>query len=227
VRLYRVVDWVDRRIANRRGADRHGDRGEAADADDAGAGGKGDKASPRRVDGSGGVDCRRVYGWRAMHAVSLGHENASSWLGLEPGRKLAPFPSACIYGTTIFMKKSIKVAPKKSRGRPPSGGRDPHVTLRMPRELIAEADAWAAAHDTVRSEAIRRLVELGLAVKTPARLVSKPGRRLRAQELATKAIEKIVDPAAPPEERAQRRRHLTKGPEEFREVRVDRPKAKK
>jgi hypothetical protein len=63
------------------------------------------------------------------------------------------------------MKKSIKVAPKKSRGRPPSGGRDPHVTLRMPRELIAEADAWAAAHDTGRSEAIRRLVELGLKVK--------------------------------------------------------------
>jgi hypothetical protein len=35
----------------------------------------------------------------------------------------------------------------------------------MPRELIAEADAWAAAHDTVRSEAIRRLVELGLKTK--------------------------------------------------------------
>jgi hypothetical protein len=51
-------------------SDRHGNRGEAADADDAGAGGKGDKASPRRVDG---VDCRRVYGWCAMHAISLGH----------------------------------------------------------------------------------------------------------------------------------------------------------
>jgi hypothetical protein len=31
--------------------------------------------------------------------------------------------------------------------------------------------------------------------------ISKPGRRLRAQELATKAIEKIIDAAAPPEER--------------------------
>lgn len=63
------------------------------------------------------------------------------------------------------MKKSIKVAPEKRRGRPPSGGRDPHVTIRMPRALIAEADAWAAANDTVRSDAIRRLVELGLKVK--------------------------------------------------------------
>jgi len=76
-----------------------------------------------------------------------------------------------------------------------------------------------------RSEAIRRLVELGLTVKTPGRPVSKPGRRLRAAELAAKAIEKIVDPSAPPEERDQRRRRLTKGPEEFRDVRVDRPKA--
>jgi hypothetical protein len=35
------------------------------------------------------------------------------------------------------------------------------LPLRMPRELIAEADAWAAINDTVRSEAIRRQVELG------------------------------------------------------------------
>jgi hypothetical protein len=76
------------------------------------------------------------------------------------------------------------------------------------------------------SEATRRLVELGLTVKTPASPASKPGRKLRAQELAAKAIEKIIDPAAPPEERAQRRRQLTKGPSEFRDDRVDQPKAK-
>jgi hypothetical protein len=76
------------------------------------------------------------------------------------------------------------------------------------------------------SEAIRRLVELGLTVETSARPVSKPGRRLRARELATKAIEKIIDPSAPTEDRAQRQRRLLKGPEEFREARVDRPKAK-
>jgi hypothetical protein len=79
------------------------------------------------------------------------------------------------------------------------------------------------------SEAIRRLVELGLTVGTKAR----PSPRLRAargdraKELATKAIEKIIDPAAPPEERVQRRRRLTKGPPEFRESRVDLPKRAK
>jgi hypothetical protein len=77
------------------------------------------------------------------------------------------------------------------------------------------------------SEATRRLVELGLAAKAPARPASKPGRQLRAEELAAKAIEKIIDPTAPPEERTKRRRRLTKGPPEFREDRVDLPKAKK
>jgi hypothetical protein len=74
---------------------------------------------------------------------------------------------------------------------------------------------------------VSRLVELGPKTKTAVRPVSKPGRRLRAQELATKEIKKIIDPSAPPEERAQRRRRLTKGPPEFREVRVDLPKKEK
>jgi hypothetical protein len=96
----------------------------------------------------------------------------------------------------------------------------------MPTTLIANVDAWAEQIDIKRSEAVRRLVEFGLEVKTTTRPVSKAGRRLRAQELATKAIEKIIDPSAPPEERSQRRRRLIKGATEFREDRVDPPIAK-
>jgi hypothetical protein len=59
------------------------------------------------------------------------------------------------------MKKSIKVAPKKRRGRP-STGKDPHMAARMPAELIAGVEAWATANGTTRSDAFRRLVELGL-----------------------------------------------------------------
>jgi hypothetical protein len=63
------------------------------------------------------------------------------------------------------MTKSIKVAPKK-RGRPPSGGRDPIVPTRFPEDQIAAIDAWAAGQKSItRSEAIRRLVELGLKAK--------------------------------------------------------------
>jgi hypothetical protein len=78
----------------------------------------------------------------------------------------------------------------------------------------------------VLSEATRRLVELGLTVKTHARLAGKTGRRSRAAELAAKQIEKIIDPSTPSEERDRRERRLTKGPLEFREDRVDQPKAK-
>jgi hypothetical protein len=49
----------------------------------------------------------------------------------------------------------------------------------------------------------------------------------RAAELATRAIEKIADSSAPADERDQRRRRLTKGPQEFREDRVDLPKRKR
>src|ERR1700730_3826121 len=88
------------------------------------------------------------------------------WLGLEPGRKTEPFPSAFFFGTTAFIKKSITVAPKKKRrGRPAKGGRDPHIAARMPPPLIAQVEAWATANDTSRSDAFRRLVELGLKAK--------------------------------------------------------------
>jgi hypothetical protein len=142
------------------------------------------------------------------------------------------------------MGKSIKVNQKK-RGRPATG-RDPVSAVRLPTDLTAEIDAWAEKHGSdTRSEAIRRLVELGLTVKAPARPAAslkagpalapafprpgpalKPGRRMRARELATTAIEKIIDPVAPPEERTERKRRLTKGPAEFRDARVDQPKAK-
>ena len=96
-------------------------------------------------------------------------------------------------------------------------------------EMVAAVESWRAKQKPVPnfSEAIRRLVELGLTLRTPAKPVNKPGRRLRAQELAANAIKKMIDPAAPPEERAQRKHRLTKGPSEFREDRVDLPKAKK
>jgi len=47
----------------------------------------------------------------------------------------------------------------------PATGKDPSVTLRMPAELISDVEAWAEVHETTRSEAFRRLVELGLKAK--------------------------------------------------------------
>lgn len=122
------------------------------------------------------------------------------------------------------MTKSIAVKPKRGR---PATGRDPFVGIRLPAPLLEDIQAWSDKHDAAsRSEAIRRLVELGLTVKKAAKQPS-PARAARAKDLATKTIEKIIDPDAPPEERAQRKHRLTKGPSEFREDRVDLPKPKR
>ena len=122
------------------------------------------------------------------------------------------------------MKKSIKVAPKKRRGRPATG-KDPHIAARMPSGLIAEVEAWATANDTTRSEAFRRLVELGLTVKAKDRPKGEHPRQ-RAREMAGNAIDKMTDTTASPNDQAGRKRRLIKGPDEFQKVRVDRPRQK-
>ncbi len=76
------------------------------------------------------------------------------------------------------MAKSIKVNQKK-RGRPATG-RDPVSAVRLPAALTVVVDEWAQNHETNRSEAIRRLVELGLTVRTKTR----PAGRLRAAVVA-------------------------------------------
>jgi hypothetical protein len=63
------------------------------------------------------------------------------------------------------MPKSITDKPKK-RGRPSTGGRDPMIGARFPAALKEAIDKWAASNgDIGRSEAMRRLVELGLKAK--------------------------------------------------------------
>jgi hypothetical protein len=124
------------------------------------------------------------------------------------------------------MKKSIKDNPKKSRGRPATG-KAPLVGVRMTEDLQQAIRGWAAKQTDkpALATAIRRLVELGLTVKAAPKQPTPAGAQ-RAKQLAAQAIDKMDDPTVHPEERAQRRRTLTKGPEEFREVRVDRPKTK-
>jgi hypothetical protein len=75
------------------------------------------------------------------------------------------------------------------------------------------------------SEATRRLVELGLTVKTKGRQSSE-GQKLRAREMAGKAIDSMADVTAHFDDQATRKRRLLKGPEDFREARIDRPKRK-
>ena len=65
----------------------------------------------------------------------------------------------------LIMKNAI---PKTHGGKRAGAGRkatgtDPVRTMRLSDDLIAKVDAWADANDIGRSEAIRQLVEIGLA----------------------------------------------------------------
>jgi len=58
------------------------------------------------------------------------------------------------------MGSTENVKPKRT-GRPATG-KDPLVAFRSPPELTGQIDTYAASVGSNRSEAIRRLVELGL-----------------------------------------------------------------
>jgi len=112
---------------------------------------------------------------------------------------------------------SIKAKPKK-RGRPATG-RDPMMGFRAAPVLRASIVKWAENQPDIPtlSEATRRLVELGLTVKSAARPTAKAAAR--AAELAAGAIDKRADTSAPSAERESRKNRLLKGPSVFWDVR--------
>ena len=122
------------------------------------------------------------------------------------------------------MARPIRALPRK-RGRPATG-RDPVSAIRLSPDLIATIDKWAARKDvSSRSEAIRRLVEVGLGEAPPVQRRSRKAAS-KAFDLAGKQIDKIGDPSATDEERQQRKRRLLKGPKEFRDIRANLPRPK-
>ena len=132
-------------------------------------------------------------------------------------------------------KSTITDTSKKKRGRPTlyvgsDGKGAPQIGLRLPPSELALIDTWIKEQPKPRPSrpvAIRRLVEIGLmSYKAPGRPTVAKGAA-RAAELAASVIEKQIDASTPAEERETRKRRLLKGPSAFREVRVDRAKAKK
>jgi hypothetical protein len=64
------------------------------------------------------------------------------------------------------MKPARKNGTKKRRGRPATG-QGVQIGTRWPEDMIASIDAWIAKQEEPlgRSEAVRRLVELGMNAK--------------------------------------------------------------
>lgn len=123
------------------------------------------------------------------------------------------------------MVKSISVNPK-TRGRPKTTGKGTLIGVRMLDEPLSAVDRWIEQQhepDLSRPEAIRRLVELGLAGTTAGR-AKKSATSSKSSELAGKQLDKMADKSASAEEQETRKRRLLKGPSEFRDVRKDRKK---
>jgi hypothetical protein len=105
--------------------------------------------------------------------------------------------------------------------------RDTISAVKLSQQLTAEIDAWAAAHQIGRSDAIRQLVALGLSV---APHVASHGSVSddpdKIEELAIRQISLLLDPSLASDERERRIRRLIEGPPEFSRQRVDLPRQK-
>jgi hypothetical protein len=107
-------------------------------------------------------------------------------------------------------------------------GRSVVSAVRLSQSVTAAIDAWAEAHRLNRSDAIRRLVELGLkaaAATSPEHVVRKHSGEI--EDEAVNRISGLLDPSLPEDERERRIRRLIEGPPEFTEQRRDLPRHEK
>jgi hypothetical protein len=112
--------------------------------------------------------------------------------------------------------------------RGPASGRDAISAVEMSESLTADVDAWAEAHGMARSDAICRLIELGLDVAASSPVAkATPLDPVAIEDLAVQQIDQLLDPSLPSAERERRIRRLTEGPPEFSDQRVDLPKPRK
>lgn len=98
------------------------------------------------------------------------------------------------------MAKSVPHISEPTRGRPKTTGQGVGILVRGHEDFLQSLDKWIAKQKPrlSRPEAIRRLVELGLTLETKLSLSSE-GQKLRAREMAGKAIDRMADATAHPD----------------------------
>ena len=111
----------------------------------------------------------------------------------------------------------------KKQREPSPTGKGTLIGVRIQPDDLAMLDSWIIddGRGLTRPEAIRRLVEIALSSYAPRPETRISARAARAAELASKVIDKHLDPDIPAEERDVRRRELLHGPSGFRDVRKD------
>jgi len=94
------------------------------------------------------------------------------------------------------------------------------ILVRLHRPAMAALDRWIKSQGEPRPsrpEAIRRLVEWGLAGAQPA-APSSTKTVAKASEMASREIDHLRDQSVPFAEQEKRKRRLIKGPKEFRDI---------
>jgi hypothetical protein len=136
------------------------------------------------------------------------------------GLFLVRFLVVKFFGLPLRISETVQI--KKLREPPPTG-EGTLIGVRIQPDDLAMLDSWIIddGRGLARSQAIRRLVETALSSYAPRPGTRNSARAARAAELASKVIDKYLDPDIPDEERDVRRRELLHGPSVFRDVRKD------
>ena len=105
------------------------------------------------------------------------------------------------------------------------------LNVRMPPDELKSVDVWIKTQPAprpTRAEAIRRLVGQALAGGAQRSQKRTKKSAAKAREMAGQAIDRLLGEAGslPVDEQERRKRRLTKGPSEFREIRGDLPEPK-
>ena len=105
------------------------------------------------------------------------------------------------------------------------------LNVRMPPDELKSLDVWIKTQPAprpTRAEAIRRLVGQALAGGAQPSQKRRKKSAAKAREMAGQAIDRLLGDAGslPVDEQERRKRRLTKGPSEFREIRGYRPEPK-
>jgi hypothetical protein len=110
-------------------------------------------------------------------------------------------------------------------GRPAIVDADKTIGIRLSEVLLGTVDAWAHRAGITRSEAIRRLVVLGLRVRAHQRpaaesRIARRDKAAKASDMAGRTIDSLfANGSSTDEQKAQRKHRLIKGPAEFRDMR--------
>ena len=102
------------------------------------------------------------------------------------------------------------------------------INVRLSRDVLKSLVAWIRTQPAPRPtkpEAIRRLLEQALADLQLSRKLS-PEAVSKARNMARQALDRLSDTSLPEEEQERRKRRLTRGPREFRDLRGSLPKPK-